>query len=361
MCTVCNAVPEVKSDFPEALLVALNNSALGLMLSIGHRTGLFDAMEGQHPMTSRELAERASLDERYVREWLGAMSVAGIVVVDDAGMQYRLPDEHATNLTRSAMADNMAVFFQFLSVLGTVEDDVVECFRHGGGVPYEKYTRFHTVMAEESGQTVMSSLFDQILPLVPDIVSRLEEGIDVLDIGCGSGRALNLMAWRFPNSRFVGYDLSEQALETARAEARATGSRNIRFEVRDLSTFAQDAEVEAFDLVTAFDAIHDQGRPDSVLAGIHRTLKRGGWFLMQDIDASSNPAQNANHPLGTFLYTISCMHCMTVSLAQGGMGLGAAWGREMAVRMLEEAGFLNVAISNLEHDIVNCFYTMQKR
>ncbi len=342
--------------FEERFTGALNNAAAVLMVSIGHRTGLFDTMAGMAPATSEEIARAAGLSERYVREWLGAMVTSGIVDHDPAAGTYVLPAEHAAFLTRAAASDNMAVFAQYIPVLGAVEDDIVECFRKGGGVPYERYPRFHEVMAEDSGLSVLPVLREHILPLVPRLVERLEAGIDVLDAGCGRGKALNQMASWFPNSHFTGYDLSEEAVAYATAEAKAQGNANVRFVQRDLSDFDGTAEPEAFDLVTTFDAVHDQAKPAELLAGIRRSLRSGGVYLAQDIKASCHVHNNMDHPIGTLLYTISCLHCMTVSLAQGGAGLGAVWGRETAERMLAEAGFGSVEVHELEHDVQNCYY-----
>ena len=159
--------------FAGRLLNALNSGGFCLMASIGHRTGLFDAMREQPPMTSGEIATRAGLNERYVREWLGAMVTAGVVDVDPPSLTFSLPPEHAAFLTRAAAADNMAVFTQYIALLGCVEEAIVECFKNGGGVPYEQFPRFHEVMAEDSGQSVLSSLESHILPLVPGLAEPL--------------------------------------------------------------------------------------------------------------------------------------------------------------------------------------------
>ena len=158
----------------------------------------------------------------------------------------------------------------------------------------------------------------------------------------------------------MGYDLSSQALAEARHDAARAGLRNVRFEARDLSGFHTAADPEGFDLVTAFDAIHDQAAPREVLGGVFRTLKRGGTFLMQDIRASSHLENNLDHPIAPLLYTISTMHCMTVSLAQGGEGLGTMWGEELALEMLRETGFGQVSVRHLAHDFQNSFYLMRK-
>jgi 2-polyprenyl-3-methyl-5-hydroxy-6-metoxy-1,4-benzoquinol methylase len=343
--------------FAGHLLQMLNSGAMALMTSIGHRTGLFDVMATLPPATSQQIADMAQLNERYVREWLGAMVTGNFVNYDMTSDCYWLPAEHAAFLTRSASPDNIAAFAQYIALLGTVEDQMIDCFRHGGGVPYSAYKRFHQVMAEDSGQTIVAALEEFVLPLVPGLIDALTQGIDVLDVGCGSGRALNKMANLYPNSRFTGYDISEEAIATARDEAAQLGLTNIQFQIQNAETLT---EIKQYDFITTFDAIHDQARPDIVLQGIYRALRSDGVYLMQDIRASSYVDNNLNHPAGPLLYTISCMHCMTVSLAAGGMGLGAMWGEEMALNMLEDAGFRHVEIRRLDHDFQNNYYIVCK-
>ncbi len=362
MCNACIPAPtrnKSVDEFADQLLDMLNQGALSLMVSIGHRTGLFDALGEISPATLEEIAGHTGLDRRYVTEWLGAMVTGGIMNYDAATRRYQLPQTHATLLTRAA-PDNIAVFAQYIGVLAQVEDRIIDCFRNGGGVGYEHYPRFHEVMAEDSGQTVLAALDEHILPLIADRIPDLERGIRCLDVGCGRGRALLHLAARFPNSAFVGYDFSTDALAYARKQAMKLGLGNVTFEQRDLTDFAQSAEAQQFDLVTAFDAIHDQITPQSVLDGIHRTLKPGGTFLMQDIRASSNLENNLDHPIAPLLYTLSTMHCMTVSLAGNGAGLGTMWGEEMALKMLKRAGFPDVDLHRLEHDFQNNFYVMRK-
>jgi 2-polyprenyl-3-methyl-5-hydroxy-6-metoxy-1,4-benzoquinol methylase len=350
-----------KSDaFAGHLLSVLNHGALCLMASIGHRSGLFDAMRDQPGMASDEIAVRAGLNERYVREWLGAMVVAGVVDVDPPTLRFSLPREHAAFLTRAAAANNLAVFAQYIALLGDVEDDIVGCFKEGGGVPYRRFPRFHAVMAEDSGQSVLSSLESHILPLVPDLTNQLARGVRTLDVGCGQGRIMIRLAELFPNSQFVGMDLSQDAIAAAANQASARGLRNIEFVAIDLSDFHEKAEPESFAFITTFDAVHDQAAPLNVLQGINRALRRDGLYLMQDIKGSSHVYNNIAHPMGTFLYTVSCMHCMTVSLAQGGEGLGAMWGEEKTREYLGRAGFRVVEKHELAHDIQNNWYVVRK-
>ena len=194
---------------------------------------------------------------------------------------------------------------------------------------------------------------DGTLPLVPGLVERLQSGAELADVGCGSGHAVNLMAQAFPASRFTGYDFSEEGIEAARDEAEDMGLTNASFELKDVTNLGVE---ETFDVITAFDAIHDQARPRDVLASIAHALKHNGTFLMVDVAAQSDLADNLDHPLGPFLYTISTMHCMTVSLALDGDGLGAVWGEQKARELLGEAGFSNVDVKTVPGDIVNYYY-----
>ena len=195
--------------FAERLLAVLNDGALALMTAIGHRTGLFDTMATLPPSTSAEVADACGLNERYVREWLAAMTTGGFVEHDPGTMTFELPADHAGWLTRAVGPDNLALQAQYIGLLAQVEDRIVDSFRHGGGVSYSEFRTFTKLMAEDSSTVLDASLIDGILPLVPGIVERLQRGIAVADVGCGSGHAINLMAQAFSNSRFVDVDISD--------------------------------------------------------------------------------------------------------------------------------------------------------
>ncbi len=355
--SVAAAEKSKTEQFSEKTLRIINDAALTLMMSVGHRTGLFDTMAGLPASTLGTIAQTAGLNERYVREWLGAMVTGGIVEFDPASDLYHLPAEHAACLTRASSPNNVAVTSQWIAVLGGAEDAVVDAFRHGRGVPYSAYPRFHTVMAEESRQTVVDGLLNHILPLSPGLTDKLAAGIDVLDIACGSGGAVLSMAETFPLSRFTGIDLSAEAIAAGRADVAARDLRNVTLVQADAAELWLE---DTYHLITAFDAIHDQARPARVLERVHAALRPGGVFLMQDIAGHSKLSDNTSHLLGPFIYTISCMHCMSVSLAAGGPGLGAMWGREKAIEMLTDAGFTNVRVVELPHDPINYYYVAVK-
>jgi 2-polyprenyl-3-methyl-5-hydroxy-6-metoxy-1,4-benzoquinol methylase len=348
---------ETVEAFTDRMVSTIDNASLTLLLSLGHQTGLLETMADLPPSTSAEIADAAHLDERYVREWLGGMTTGRVVEFDAATGTYTLPAQRAAVLTSAAGPNNLALVAQFVPLLSEVEQKILGCFRAGGGLPYSEYPRFHTLMAQQSGVVFDAGLVNVVLPLVDGLPERLRSGADVADFGCGSGHAVNVMAQAFPASRFTGIDFSDEAIATGRDEAARLGLQNVTFESHDLPTLDKEA---AYDVIVVFDAIHDQAQPARVLENIHRALRPGGVFLMADIKASSHLEDNVDVPMSTYLYTVSLMHCMTVSLAHGGAGLGAAWGTQLATSMLADAGFDDVVVAEVESDPINNYYIARK-
>jgi SAM-dependent methyltransferase len=343
--------------FAGRTLQLLNDSMLALLLSVGHQTRLLDSMAELEPATSTQIAAATGLSERYVREWLAGLTVGGIVEHDPKAGTFHLPPEHATCLTRSAGPGNLASFAQYVSLFGEIEQQVVEAFRTGAGVPYSAMPRFQALQAEESAQIQDAGLVEGTLPLVEGLVERLRAGIDVIDVGCGHGHAANLIADAFPSSRILGVDISEEGVAAARAEAGRLRLVNARFEARDVLAL----EPGSADLVTAFDVIHDLPKPVETVRAIHDALRPGGTFLMVDIAASSHLHENMEHPLGPALYTASIFHCMSVSLANGGPGLGTMWGEEKAIEVLSAGGFSTPELRHFENDILNTYYIARRQ
>lgn len=330
----------------------LNDGAINVLASIGHELGLFDTLATLPPATSAQIADAAGLDERYVREWLGGMVTACFVQYVPADGTYYLCPDHAPFLTGPG-ADNLARVMRYVALMGLMQPKIVEKFRTGGGLSYADYPGFHDLMAADSAAVNDGSLIDRIIPLTGE-VDRLRAGIAVADIGCGEGHAINLLAREFPASTFTGFDFSEDALVVARAEAADWGLTNASFVTRDVALPVEDPA--AYDLVLVFDAIHDQAQPAEVLANIRESLKPDGTFLMVDINAQSNLEDNLDLPWATFLYAVSTVHCMSVSLGQGGVGLGTVWGVQTAERMVREAGFSSVVVHDVEEDPFNAYF-----
>jgi ubiquinone/menaquinone biosynthesis C-methylase UbiE len=339
--------------FGGQMLSAMNGGALTLLVSVGHQTGLFETMAKLPPSTSQEIASAAGLNERYVREWLGGLTTSHVVEYDAATGKYTLPPEHAMSLTAAAGPNNLARMAQMLPMFSLVEDGIVNSFKNGGGVPYSEFPKFQGMMAQLSGEVFDAALVPVVLELVPGLTDRLRSGISALDVACGYGHASNVMARSFPNSSFTGYDFSEEGVEAATAESKAIGLTNTRFGVKDAASLDGS---EKFDLLTVFDGIHDQAQPRKVLKGIHDSLKPDGVFLCADVAASSNLQDNLEHPMGTMMYMCSTFHCMTVSLALGGEGLGTMWGTQKALELFAEAGFSNVEVKSVEGDFMNAYY-----
>ena len=343
-------------EFAGELLGHYTSGMVTLMIDLGHRTGLL-AAAAEGTATSEELAARAGLQERYVREWLGAMVTGGIVAYDPASCTYTLPAEHAACLT-GAGASNLAALAQINTHLGKHLHQVAVAFREGGGVPYSEFRPEFTDVMDAAGRgTYGEFLVDAWLPLAPGLVERLTAGARVVDIGCGTGYALILMAAAFPASSFFGYDLAEDAIARARAEAAAGGVTNARFEVGDVATLVVD---QPFDVAISLDAIHDQVDPRGVLERIHAALVPGGTYLMVEPAASSNLEDNIANPLSPWMYGVSTLHCLTVSLAHHGTGLGTVWGEQRARKMLADVGFGEVATHPAPGDPIDTIYVTTK-
>lgn len=338
--------------FAETLFGFYTGGMLTYLVDIGHTTGLFDAA-AEGPATSDELADRAGLHERYVREWLGAMVTGGVFSYEPTSGTYQLPAEHAVCLTGDT-SSNLAPFSLLNTHLAKHVGQVTQAFRDGGGVPYDAFRpEFTGVMDALNRGGFDEHLVSAWLGLVPGLRDRLRAGARVADVGCGTGHAMVLLGQAFPASTFVGYDISEEATAAARREAAKQAVRNVTFEVRDAATLTVD---EPFDVVFVFDAIHDQVAPAEALRRIHNMLTAGGLLLAFEPHASSDLEDNVAHPLAPFLYAVSTLHCLTISLAHDGAGLGTVWGEQLAREMLRDAGFSDVTVREVPHEPVNALY-----
>jgi 2-polyprenyl-3-methyl-5-hydroxy-6-metoxy-1,4-benzoquinol methylase len=357
-----------KMSFSEKMIDILNCGAINLAMAIGYRTGLFEVMDVfDSPHTIDDISDRAGLNPRYVQEWLGVMTTAEIVELSQAENgenRYYLPKHCGDLITRRAGNSNLGLYTQEIPLLTTCAmEAVIDGFTTGEGVTYDHYPKFQTFMSQLANAKHRQVLVNKFLPSVDNgrIIPRLVSGIQVCDLGCAEGVAVSLMAKAFPQSRFVGIDISPEAIDEARRQARQQKIENLDFMVLDAAALKNKREmVGLFDYVTAFDAIHDQTRPLDVLRGVNHILTPDGRFSMVDIAANSNLADNLAHPMGPFLYTVSLMHCMPVGLVGGGTGLGMMWGREKAVEMLKDARFQHVQVLEMPDDPFNLHFFCSK-
>jgi len=197
------------TEFCDRMFNIINDGGLALMISIGHQTGLFDVMATLPSATSEEIATAAQLNERYTREWLAAMVSGRIVEYASAEKRYLLPSDHSSWLTRAAGMNNLAAHTQGIAMLGEMEEKIVQCFKNGGGVPYVEYIGLHNILESIDESETKKIIIKEIISIY-HMSERLEEGIQVADMGCGIGDLLIPMAMQFPNSNFVGYDLSSE-------------------------------------------------------------------------------------------------------------------------------------------------------
>lgn len=245
---------------------------------------------------------------------------------------------------------------QVVPILLSFEPAIIECFRVGGGLQYSALNGFKSCVPVGIANAD-AVLIETTLPQAAGLIDRLRSGSDVAEIGCGNGHRLNVMAQTFIQSRFTGYDFSADGVAAARAEAQEHQLANVRFERQDLAELAVRG---AFDVIFGFDAIHDLAKPRVVLRAVYDALRRGGTFFMDDVRASSFLEKNVGHPLGPLIYLWSLTHCMPLSLAQNGEGLGAAWGQERALEYLAEAGFGDVVVKEPEGELIHCVFVCTK-
>lgn len=352
------------NDFSKRLTQILNHGALNLALAIGYKNRIFDVLEDlNRPVTVAEIASASTLSARYLEEWLGIMVTGGIIELSsdsDGNDRFFLPPEHASFLTRKAGSNNLGVYTQEIPLLtSSALDGVNRGFKTGQGIPFSTYPDFQAFMGELSDAKHETVLIDHFLPSIDQnqLLERLRDGIQVCDLGCGSGVALNLMAKAFPKSRFTGIDNHEGSIQTARTAARKMGLSNVAYTVLDAAKIHGNKEFfQRFNYICAFDAIHDQSHPLEALKGIHYMLAPGGLFSMIDIKASSDLSNNLDHPMGPFLYTVSLMHCMPVGLNDNGAGLGMMWGQEKAEALMRKAGFNHIEVLEMAHDPFNLHY-----
>ena len=285
------------------------------------------------------------------------MVVSKIVIVNKEKDTYFLPRHRANRLVSSIRQFSIEqLFVMFPPILPELET----CFRRGGGIPYSSYDGFHKVTDAMTAHGHRENLLQKHIPSIEGLHEKLESGIKCLDVGCGYGSPGLILGKRYPNSSFYGFDISEESITKAQKEAEVMGLKNVHFILKDCTDY-DDSYCEVFDFISAHDAIHDQAKPAAALSCIFKMLKKDGIFSMVDVNAHSHAADNVGISKAVFKYTVSLLHCMPVSLYfEGGAGLGTCWGRELALKMLQDAGFSHVDIQSYHGESFNINYLIRK-
>jgi SAM-dependent methyltransferase len=337
----------VMNDYGGAFLMALGY--------IGDRLGLFKSLEASGPVTSIELATATGLNDRYVLEWLKAMVAAEYIEFDpETGRYFMTPDQAAVLSSKDSPFYSAGLFQLTMPTLYNVPR-ITESFRNGGGIPYNEIGHEVPCAIEQVFRPgYLHLLVADWLAKVPGLIERLREGINVADVGCGRGQSTAAMARAFPNSRFTGVDYHADSIAGARELARRENLGNVLF----VAAPAEQALANnRYSLITAFDCIHDMVDPVAALRTIHRALSPDGIFLWGEPNASHQPHENRN-PIGRLFHAISPLHCLTVSLAHGGAGLGTVIGEAGARKLAAEAGFPTFEKLDINHPI-NQFFALR--
>lgn len=351
--------PDALKLFSFTVFSKLEGAVTAGMIHLGDQLGLYATMaEAGTPLTTAQLAERAGLDERWVREWLYNQAAARLVTAHD-GPRFSLNEEAVAVLaTPDHPAYGMGMFHRLPATMNALEH-VRDSFRTGIGHDYDSHGPQGAVGIERSFEPWSNAnLLPVVLPALDGVVPRLEAGARVADIGCGAGSLVLLMAQAFPRSTFHGYDISQYALARASAKLEEASLHNAEFVDPRVSPLPDDASL---DFVSTFDCIHDMTRPTEMMKTIRRAIRPDGVWLLVDIKARDTFEENlAKNPMASMMYGISVLTCMSSALSEpGGEGLGTLGLSENIARaMTEAAGFTRFRKLKIDH-AVNAFYEVR--
>ena len=336
------------ANIDEAKLEAFMGQAvtdMGAIISaplfvIGEKLGLYKAMAGAGPLSSQEVAERAGVAERSVREWLRNQAAGGYVEYDAASDRYTLPDEHALALADEDSPLYILGVYESIASLYADEQKIIDAFRSGGGMGWHEHDhRLFRGTERFFRPGYRAHLVAEWIPSLQGVEEKLTSGGRVADIGCGHGASTVIMAEAFPNSEFVGFDYHEASIERAAEAAQEAGvGERISFEV----AAAKDYPGSGYDLVCVFDCLHDMGDPVGAAAHVRETLDGDGTWMIVEPFANDSVEENLN-PVGRVFYGASTVICTPASLAQEvGLALGAQAGQARLTEVLNEGGFTRV-------------------
>jgi SAM-dependent methyltransferase len=323
---------------------------------IGDQLGLYKAMQGAGPLTSDQLATKTDLNERYVREWLRAMVAAEYIDFDTAAERYLMTEEQAFVLADEDSPMFVGGGFNFTTPTIYNVPRVMDAFRNGGGIPYDEIGGEIPCAIERFFRPgYLNFLASDWFKAIPGLTEKLEQGAIIADIGCGRGQSSLAMAKAYPKSEIIGIDYHRDSIGAAMKLAAENGVSNVKFIQGPAEDIPRD---RAYDLVCAFDCIHDMVDPVGTLRAIRAVMANDGVYIWSEPNASANAHENRN-PVGKTFHSISPLHCMTVSLAHGGAGLGTVIGEQGARSLASEAGFSSFEKLPIENPF-NQFFALRK-
>jgi 2-polyprenyl-3-methyl-5-hydroxy-6-metoxy-1,4-benzoquinol methylase len=319
-----------------------------VLIELGRRTGVLQAI-GRETWRSSALAEAAGVNERYLLEWLCAMAAFDLVTIEidsEGNERWRLSPDFLPYLTTSA-ADTRAPLAT--TVVGAAHQMVrlVEPFCDGGGLSYaERDPTLSAAFESDAHINYSSRLVDKIVPVIPGLENRLQDGAIIADLGCGAAHELEFLAQAFPHSHFVGFDVDQSLVHRAHQRLHDRRITNVELHTKAIDELSNSC---AFDVVCAFEVIHNLPDPLEALTRAREMLVDGGVFFMYETNASSQRVKDITLPWAGPIYALSLLSCLTVSLAHDGIGYGAMWGVETAGKVLSDAGFDGIG----HHEVID--------
>lgn len=324
-------------DFISHAVSDLAAGSAGVMISVGHKLGLYKSMAGAGPLSAPEVANRAGCAERYVREWLNGQAAGGYVTYHPESETYELTPEQAFVLADENSPVHFPPAWDITASMWLDQEQTLQAFRTGEGIPWGEHNdRLYCGVAAFFGNAYRGELVPNWLPALEGVEDKLKTGATVADIGCGHGRSTIIMAEAYPRSRFHGYDLHPGSIEAARENARQAGVEDrVEFDVAD----ARDYPAKGFDLICYFDCLHDMGDPVGAAEHARRSLDENGTAMLVEPFAHDRLEDNIN-PVGRLYYSASASLCCAHSLSEDvGMALGAQAGESRLAQVFKEAGF----------------------
>jgi len=353
--TTAEMNPAAAEELAGRLFGYMSGMLVSSSIYLGDQLGLYRAMAGAGRLTSEQVASRAGLSERWVREWLSQQAAAGLISYQ--GGQFELSPEGAMALADESTGASMIGFFSFLPALSAITEGLPECFRTGLGRKYDAHGHVMAAAMQRASAPSVGVLTDAAIPALDGVSAKLEAGAKVADIGCGAGGRLIALAARYPKSQFHGYDISEVALGIAREATAAAGVPNLSYHNPDNDPLPADA---SFDLVMFGDVVHDLAFPDAVLGAVRRALKPDGTMLVIDIAAGESLEENLQSPIAAMMFGMSQAICLSSSLSEpGGAGIGTLGLSPSRLRGLaENAGFTRFRRTDVV-DPINAYYEIR--
>ena len=333
------------------------NCALTL---VGDQLGLYRALAEAGPMDSEALAAKTNLSERWVREWLYQQACIGQIEYNEGDSTFSLTPEAVAVLAEPDHPAYLGGMFHSVVAMFETVDHLPDCFRTGIGQSYDDKGESCACGIERMSRKFQTNhLVPDLLPKLDGMVDRLEAGALVGDVGCGAATSTIAMAKAFPNSEFIGYDISLHALNRARHNIQEARVKNVKLHNPIDNPLPED---HSMDFITTFDVIHDSTHPDLLIDAIRASLKDDGTWLCADIQGLPTFEENMKqNPIATLAYSFSVMVCMSSGLSvPGGAGLGTLGFHEQKAReMSAAAGFSRFETIPFEGDVFNAFFEIR--